>query len=579
MPHCPKLFHFCQIIPDDKKDGTFKVNGKVERLDDTTLSITELPLKKWTQDYKQFLELMVAGGDKTPPEIKDFKENHTECTVRFTVIADKEKIDAFEKDAKGLMGKFKLNGSLSTSNMNLFDINKRIVKYATPEDIMLEFFFVRLEFYVKRKAMLVKKLEREQRMLSNKARFVEEVCNGTLIVSNRKRHDLLTDLKQRGYETFAPNAKKTTSDDEDADPESDDDHDEDASDANLGKGYEYLLGMKIWSLTFEKAEALRAQLAEMTAELERLRATSPEQLWLNDLDAIEAAMEQRDADFAETAKNEHRAQKKNQQRQAKKKSARGKKKKEEWISDMETSTDDDEVSESEGPVAVSRKPIAKKPAAKKAAPKKASPKKAAPVAIPMPAANKLPMIAIASSGTTEASSKTVATKAAESDSDDLGESLMDRMKKKTLAVAPAAKQRATNTSKRPPPKMKEFEVDSDASEDDELDGLDVDHFVLASVTPAKGKKVTKILQDVKRVRGKPLQQAAASTIRPAPSASNSRQTGAVSNLEINSDAEDAPVQKAAPARARSGRAAAKAVVYSIESSDDDYEEDEGSDFD
>ena len=52
--------------------------------------------------------------------------------------------------------------------------------------------------------------------------------------------------------------------------------------------------MKIWTLTFEKASALQAELEVKTAELEELEATEPTQLWLRDLDAIEAALDERD---------------------------------------------------------------------------------------------------------------------------------------------------------------------------------------------------------------------------------------------------------------------------------------------
>ena len=75
--------------------------------------------------------------------------------------------------------------------------------------------------------------------------------------------------------------------------DTDDDEEEDddtSSDAELAKGYEYLLGMKIWSLTFEKAEKLRQELGEKAKELEELQGTEPSQIWLNDLDAIEAAL-------------------------------------------------------------------------------------------------------------------------------------------------------------------------------------------------------------------------------------------------------------------------------------------------
>ena len=44
---------------------SYYVSGSISRLDDITVEITELPLKTWTQPYKEFLEgLMDTGTGK-----------------------------------------------------------------------------------------------------------------------------------------------------------------------------------------------------------------------------------------------------------------------------------------------------------------------------------------------------------------------------------------------------------------------------------------------------------------------------------------------------------------------------------
>eukprot|EP00977_Amphora_coffeiformis_P007253 scaffold1573_cov173-Amphora_coffeaeformis.AAC.10 len=360
-----------------KGPGKFAVHGKIERTDEDELLITELPIKVWTQTYKEMLEKMMTGDDKKPSEILDFKENHTETTVSFTVTAKKEKIDEFEKEPGGLLKKFKLNGSMATSNMVLFQEGK-LVKFDTPEEILKVFYDVRHDFYVKRKDLLVKNLQTEQRKLSNKARFVEEVCAGSFIVSNRKRVEILMELKERGYDTFNTKNETNLSD---AESEEEDNQDDGLSTAELAKGYEYLLGMKIWSLTFEKAEALRAELAEKTQELEDLMNTSPNHIWLADLDAIEEALDQRDAEFSESAADELKAMKANKKKQAKTSKKAGKKKKDEWEFDDDEEEDDDDkmdLSSEDEVFVVKKQPAKRKPAAIKAAPKPA-PK---PVVVP-----------------------------------------------------------------------------------------------------------------------------------------------------------------------------------------------------
>ncbi len=43
---------------------TYTITGTVEQVDDTTLKISELPVHKWTQDYKEFLETMMTVSEK-----------------------------------------------------------------------------------------------------------------------------------------------------------------------------------------------------------------------------------------------------------------------------------------------------------------------------------------------------------------------------------------------------------------------------------------------------------------------------------------------------------------------------------
>jgi DNA topoisomerase-2 len=330
-----------EIIQETKDKYICK--GIVERIDDTTVSISELPVRFWTQDCKNNLEKMLLPAGDNPAEVKDFTENHTDTTVSFNITASRETVDKWERTPKGgLIAKFKLSSSINTSNMHLFDIEDKISKYEKPEDILEIFFDQRMEFYVKRKEMLVKKLRKEQTMLSNKARFVEEVCSGELVVSNRKKIELLKDLQSRGYDLFDKNA--TDSDDS----EDDDEDEDDTSVSELSKGYEYLLGMKLWALTFEKAEQLRKLLAERTEELKELEAIEPSQIWLNDLDSIDIALDERDAEIKRAEEDESKAQKKTAKRQAtkaKKAAAtkkRAQKKKDEWDSDLEDDCSSDE---------------------------------------------------------------------------------------------------------------------------------------------------------------------------------------------------------------------------------------------
>ena len=118
---------------------SYVVNGVINQIDDTTLEITELPVRKWTQDYKEFLEELARPEDKNAtPFITDYKEHHTDSTVRFVVTLPEAKMR--EALATGLHAKFKLTSKIAISNMMLFGPDGIIRRYEGPEDIIREFF-------------------------------------------------------------------------------------------------------------------------------------------------------------------------------------------------------------------------------------------------------------------------------------------------------------------------------------------------------------------------------------------------------------------------------------------------------
>lgn len=264
---------------------TFIVQGLYEIPDDSTLVITELPVKSWTQNYKVFLESLLESGT-----IKDFKENHTDTAVLFTISLEPKTLQEFVQAPGGIMKKFKLETTISTSNMHLFDAKGRIRKYETPLEVLEEFYSIRLDFYDRRKTSMLAKLQDQIKTLSNKTRFILSVIDGTLVVSNRKKQDILDQLVQDGYDIILASSKKSKKQSND-DDNSGDELDETA-DVNLSAGYDYLLSMKIMSLTKERVEKLRAELQDREQEFRDLEAKSVQELWLADLDNLDKVLDE-----------------------------------------------------------------------------------------------------------------------------------------------------------------------------------------------------------------------------------------------------------------------------------------------
>ncbi len=153
-------------IEATEKPGQYKVSGIVRQKEDDPKiwEITELPVQTWTTPYKEFLEEKVAGTEKVPSTIKDYKEYHTDRTVHFVVELN-QKGEA-EIASKGADAFFKLSSLKGTTNMVLFDSEGKIKKYGTVEEILEDFYLLRMSFYQKRKVSLARQSSCSERILT-----------------------------------------------------------------------------------------------------------------------------------------------------------------------------------------------------------------------------------------------------------------------------------------------------------------------------------------------------------------------------------------------------------------------------
>jgi len=138
-----------EIKPSSKHK--YDVYGVVKKINDTTVEITELPIRKWTQHYKAELEAMITGDKEKEKEgiIKDYKEHHDNLNVHFVVTMNAKDLEKAEE--LGLLEFFKLTSKINTSNMICFDFEGKIKRYDSPEEILEDFYPVRLAYYQKRK--------------------------------------------------------------------------------------------------------------------------------------------------------------------------------------------------------------------------------------------------------------------------------------------------------------------------------------------------------------------------------------------------------------------------------------------
>jgi len=241
--------------------GTYKL------LDDSTVLINELPIGKWTDDYKIFLESLLYDKSVESKSNKqclmDFSNNSTERIVNFTLKFKRDDLNDLRKNNE-IESTFKLTDSKYTnySNMHLYNNKGIICKYDCVDDIMKEFYLLRLVYYTKRKEYMLKSMQKELDIYQSKVRFIEEFISGEINILQKEDEEIEALLIERNYPKFGSG-----------------DNEEDTDSFS----YDYLLNMKIKSLTKKKVEELKKLYEAKLALYNDLVTKSEKDLWKADL--------------------------------------------------------------------------------------------------------------------------------------------------------------------------------------------------------------------------------------------------------------------------------------------------------
>ena len=227
----------------------------------TTLFVSELPIGTWTNDYKEKMERSVEGyGEFKKGDILSMTSNHTDTTIAFTFKLSSTCAQKMHASRDTLVKAFRLQTQMNLTNMHAFTHEGKMKKYAAVIDILLEYFPVRLAKYEERKQYILGVLTKELVLIDNKLRFLELVVSGNFPFKGRQKNELMEDLEHRKFD-------------------------------RQSGSYDYLLNQPLWNLTTEKIQALAQQQRTRQQRVAQLQATSASKLWMDDLSAIESALQ------------------------------------------------------------------------------------------------------------------------------------------------------------------------------------------------------------------------------------------------------------------------------------------------
>ena len=261
-----------------REDGKgYQSQGKVIKTSSTSMLISELPVGRWTNAYKQALLKLRDNG-----EINSIIEDHTTTSVSFTVGMKAAKVSRISTPGGG-RNTFRLDSNILTTNMNAFDRNNVIQKFDSPESIAEAFFPMRLELYNKRKALLEATLTHSAALAQTKAEFISAVAEGAvdIVRGGKSKAESIDNLRGLGFATMSEldDLRGKYGNAFDGDTRSSYGRDE--------KEYDYLFNMPLSSFTSEKIASLHQEAKKMQHELDTIKRASPEDLWMADLDKLE----------------------------------------------------------------------------------------------------------------------------------------------------------------------------------------------------------------------------------------------------------------------------------------------------
>ena len=184
----------------------------------------------------------------------------TEVIVDITVALPKGKLVELESDSNnginGVEKMLKLTTTVSTTNMHLFNHESKLHKYSTIEEIIEDFYKVRMNIYGKRKAQQIKDMENKLVKLSNRARYIKENLDGVVDLRRKSAIDVITLMDSRKFD-------------------------------KIDGDYKYLIKMPMDSVTLENAQHIMQERDMCEKELATLRNTTLETIWSSELDNLE----------------------------------------------------------------------------------------------------------------------------------------------------------------------------------------------------------------------------------------------------------------------------------------------------
>ena len=237
-------------VNDDGKwvsDGKFTLDLKRDRVE-----ITMFPYDTDFEGFEKYLNKLIEKN-----RIKDWKNFSEGSDIKYIIQFNKGELAKLGKRKtvnSHICNLFKLTKVVPEDLLWVLDENNKIRHFQTPQQLIEYFVKYRLNIYNDRKSRLVKILEDRYEKNSLLVKFIELVCNGKLKIRNRSKVDIKVDMD--GYKLPMN-----------------------------------LIGTPMSKCTIEERDELLKENEAIKKELDYIKKTTIQQMYLNDLEELKKKFE------------------------------------------------------------------------------------------------------------------------------------------------------------------------------------------------------------------------------------------------------------------------------------------------
>ena len=241
----PYFEKFTGEVYYDEEKNVCVTKGRLEKVNDSTVRITELPVGVWNDSYYSFLEKMIEKKF-----IKSYQKYCTDEKVDIRIKMFREILSPLtEEDLHEI---FELTSTISMSNMHLFGPDGRIRKYESQYDIIEDYYGVRIGHYDKRRRYKLQVLSEVKTRLGNIGKFINLILKGKIKVNNVPMDRIIEQIREQKI-------------------------------SEIDGSYDYLLKIPLYKLSKEQLDKLKNEYTQVKSDIDELRETTPEKMWHKDL--------------------------------------------------------------------------------------------------------------------------------------------------------------------------------------------------------------------------------------------------------------------------------------------------------